>query len=155
MLVPYTLQNGKWVTVSGAYARDFVNHTVTFPIEHLSVYTLNGPIVSAAQPVLSSARVYPMPWQPNSSGRFGSANVGGCGTGLIFDNLTSEGTIRIYTIPGDLVREISFSAADNGCKSWDGKNTVGRNVASGVYIAIIKNTGAGGGSSIKKLAIER
>ena len=53
------------------------------------------------------------------------------------------------------MREISFSAADNGCKSWDGKNAVGRKVASGVYIAIIKSASAGGGSSIKKLAIER
>lgn len=81
--------------------------------------------------------------------------MAGCGTGLIFDNLTSEGTIRIYTIPGDLVREISFSAADNGCKAWDGKNSAGRNVASGVYLAIIISPGVGGGTLIKKLAIER
>ena len=68
---------------------------------------------------------------------------------------TGVKVISIYNIPGDLVREILFSSADNGCKSWDGKNAAGRNVASGVYIAIIKNTNAAGGSSTKTLAIER
>ena len=154
-LSPYTWHNGRWTEVDGPLFRDVANHTITFSITHLSIYSLSGPSTIQAQPVLNNTRVYPIPWQPNSNGRFGSATVAGCGSGLIFDNLTSEGTIQIYNIPGDLVREIAFTAADNGCKAWDGKNAVGRNVASGVYIAVIKNKGSGGGRSIKKLAIER
>jgi len=154
-LRPYTWHNGKWAEVEGPFIRDTVNYTITFPIAHLSIYALGGLVTTQSQPALNSARVYPVPWQPGSSGKFGSANVAGCGSGLIFDNLTSEGTIRIYTIPGDLVRDIFYTSADNGCKAWDGKNASGRNVASGVYIAIINNRGSGGGSKIKKLAIER
>ena len=143
----------KWVEVpAGEYLIDTINNTITARRSHFSVYALLGVSVAGN---LRQSKVYPIPWKPGSNGNFGSANVAGCGTGLIFDKLTSEGTIRIYNIPGDLVREISFSATDNGCKAWDGKNDAGRNVASGVYIAIIKNKGSGGGSSIKKLAIER
>ena len=143
----------RWVEVPvGEYLVNTTNNTVTARRNHFSVYALLG--VSMAEN-LSQSKIYPIPWQPNSAGKFGSANVAGCGAGLIFDNLTSEGKIRIYTITGDLVREISFTSTDNGCKSWDGKNSAVRNVASGLYIAVIKNTGAGGGSSSKKLAIER
>jgi len=143
----------KWVEVpAGEYLIDTINNTITARRSHFSVYALLGVSIAGN---LTQSKVYPIPWKPSSNGNFGSANVAGCGTGLIFDKITSEGTIRIYNIPGDLVREISFSATDNGCKAWDGKNDAGRNVASGVYIAIIKNKGSGSGSSIKKLAIER
>ncbi|OGS08780.1 MAG: hypothetical protein A3J70_13695 [Elusimicrobia bacterium RIFCSPHIGHO2_02_FULL_61_10] len=142
-----------WVEVPGAeYEINAANNTVTARRTHFSTYALLG--FSPAGNI-NLSKVYPVPWEPNSAGKFGSANIAGCGSGLIFDDLPGEGTIRIYTIPGDLVRELSFSSANNGCKAWDGKNASGRNAASGVYIAIINNKGAGGGSTTKKLAIER
>ena len=97
-------------------------------------------------------RAYPVPWKPGEGGRFDSANVVGCGSGLIFDRLTTESTIRIYNVVGDLVRELKAAPPDNGCKVWDGRNDSGMEVASGIYIAIIQG---GGSKSVKKLAIER
>ena len=142
-----------WVEVpSSEYELDAANNTVTARRTHFSTYALLG-FTPAGDVNLS--KVYPVPWEPNSAGKFGSASIAGCGSGLIFEDLPGEGAIRIYTIPGDLVREISFTSSDNGCRAWDGKNASGRNVASGVYIAIIKNKGTGGGSTTKKLAIER
>ena len=141
----------KWVEVpAGEYFIDTAANTVTAGRSHFSVYALLGGIMAGNG---SRVKVYPVPWQPGSGGRFGSAYVAGCGAGLIFDDLGGEGLIRIYTLPGDLVRELAFSAADNGCKSWDGRNAAGRNSASGIYLAVIKSKG--GGSTVKKLAIER
>jgi len=148
-----TLNGTDWSEVPAAeYDVDAVANTITARRTHFSVYALLGVSVSAT---IDRVRIYPVPWQPNSTGKFGSATVAGCGSGLVFDDLTSEGIIRIYTIPGDLVRELPFHSSDSGCKVWDGKNAAGQNVASGVYVAIIKNAGAGGGSSVKKLAVER
>ena len=104
------------------------------------------------QESLAHVRAYPVPWKPYSGGKYDSASVVGCGTGIIFDHLIGDGTIRIYSMLGDNVREIGFLSGDNGCKSWDGKNSNGRDVASGIYIAIIKSTR---GKAVKKMAIER
>ena len=141
----------RWVEVpAGEYFIDAAANTVTAERSHFSVYALLGGIMGGDG---SRVKVYPVPWRPDSGGRFGSANVAGCGAGLIFDDLAGEGLIRIYTLAGDLVRELAFSAADNGCRAWDGRNAAGRNVASGIYLAVIKSRG--GGSIVKKLAVER
>ena len=101
---------------------------------------------------VSLARAYPIPWRQGAGGKFDSATVAGCGTGLIFDRLPSSGTIRIYNIRGDLVRELSVDAADSGCKAWDGKNGAGREVASGIYLAYMSSSE---GSRTLKLVVER
>ena len=44
-------------------------------------------------------------------------------------------SIKIYTVTGEMVRELSGLA-------WDGKNTAGNLVASGTYVFLVK-TGAG------------
>ena len=54
---------------------------------------------------------------------------------------------------GELVRELQLGPADGGLKVWDGKNTAGQNVASGVYLAHIKSSA--GEVKILKIAIER
>lgn len=151
-LQPYTLVGNRWTSVAGPLVRDPKANTLTFAIEHLSVYTLNGPLASATQLSLNAVRAYPVPWKPGSGNRFDTANAGVCGQGLIFDNLTAEATIRIYNMVGDLVRSLSVSQSNSGCIAWDGKNDSGADVASGIYVAIIKGAG---GKVVKKLAIER
>ncbi len=111
--------------------------------------------VSATTPsntLISNIRVYPIPWLRGSNGKFDSATVSGCGTGLIFDTMGSDATIRIYNIQGDLVREMTVSPSDRGCKAWDGMNGAGRGVASGVYLAYIDSAGS---SKTVKLVVER
>lgn len=147
-------------TVTGnavSYANLMPNTTYWFEVklstETDAAYYFNR--VSAATPIntlISNARVYPIPWLRGKEGKFDSATVPGCGTGLIFDNMGSDATIRIYNVQGDLVREMNVSSADRGCKAWDGKNGSGREVASGVYIAYINSAG---NDKTFKLVVER
>ena len=58
--------------------------------------------------------------------------------------------IKIYTLTGVEIRELKSTAS--GLASWDGKNTSGESVASGVYFAFIEGTG---GKKTLKVAIQR
>jgi len=57
---------------------------------------------------------------------------------LNFVGLPSECTIKIYTLAGDLVREIHHSDAGSplsqGREAWDAKTAHGDPAASGVYL---------------------
>ncbi|MEI7528955.1 MAG: FlgD immunoglobulin-like domain containing protein, partial [Elusimicrobiota bacterium] len=92
------------------------------------------------------AKVYPVPWRPGSGDKFDSS------TGITFKYLTPRTEIRIYTITGQLVRELKLTPADNGLKVWDGRNSAGLKAASGVYLAHIKS---GQYVKIMKIAVER
>ena len=104
-------------------------------------------------PRLDAVKVFPVPWKPGSGGKFDSAQVFGCGRGIIFEDIRPGSMIRLYNILGDFVRELNVAASDPGCKAWDGKNSAGRDVASGVYLAVIES--APDGRIVKKLAVER
>ncbi|OGS08820.1 MAG: hypothetical protein A2270_11465 [Elusimicrobia bacterium RIFOXYA12_FULL_51_18] len=97
-------------------------------------------------PALPPMTVYPQPWKPGSGGSHDAA-------GIIFANLPDEATVRIYTIAGELVREFAVVRADLNVKVWDGKNTAGKNAASGVYFANVKISSSN--MKILKIAIER
>jgi hypothetical protein len=56
-----------------------------------------------------------------------------------FINLPQECTIYIFTIAGDLVKTIKHRAA-NGSEQWDLRAEGGREIASGVYLYIVKTT---------------
>jgi len=66
---------------------------------------------------------------------------------LMFDNLTTDAKIKIFTLSGELVRTVDYKSAD-GRTPWDGKNIKGEYVASGVYIAFIDS-----GKSTKSVKI--
>jgi hypothetical protein len=55
-------------------------------------------------------------------------------TALSIDNLPETGTLKLFTLKGELVREIPVAA---GSASWDVKNTAGENVSSGVYFGVV------------------
>lgn len=57
---------------------------------------------------------------------------------VYFSNLTSQSTIKISNIAGEVVRTIEETDGD-GITSWDGENQRGEPVASGVYIYIVTN----------------
>lgn len=144
----YSLNTGSkvWEEVPNA-ARDFALNRITASVSHFSIYSILQLSYEAA--------VFPVPWKPGTGGQFDSpTGAYGCGPGITFDNLTAQAAISIYNYRGDLIRELRLTAADNGCKAWDGKNSAGRDVASGIYLAVIK-TSPSGTRLIKKLAIER
>ena len=129
---------------------DTVNKRVNGLTGHFSIFALFGP--TAIQPDVSTVRVYPNPWKPGSGSLFDSVTFNGR-TGLAFDNLSESGSIRIFTLSGELVATVAYGAGDIGTAIWDGRNSSGVTVASGVYFAYVKtNTGD---IALKKFAIQR
>lgn len=51
-----------------------------------------------------------------------------------FINLPPQARIRIYTLAGDLVRDLQHNDTVRDFERWDLKNGVGRDVASGIYM---------------------
>ncbi|MBI3292656.1 MAG: hypothetical protein HYZ73_07620, partial [Elusimicrobia bacterium] len=58
--------------------------------------------------------------------------------GITFTNLTSECTIRIYTLTGELVRELRHQGGLPSFR-WDVTNDQGEAVVSGVYLYDIRS----------------
>lgn len=51
-----------------------------------------------------------------------------------FQNLPAKARVRVYTIAGDLVRELEKDDAISGGLDWDLKNANQQDVASGIYV---------------------
>ena len=148
-LYAYDAVSQQW-RVEAASSIDRTNNTLTGSTAHFSFFGAFGP----AHADLSRIRVYPNPYKPNS-GNFNdgaSFSPGSLNSGIIFDNLPDEATIKIYTVGAQLVREISF-VDTSGRIQWDTKNKEGQDVASGGYIAVI--TSPGQKNAVKTLAIIR
>ncbi len=63
---------------------------------------------------------------------------------IYFDGLPKECVIRIYTLSGELVKEIRHSSGvDNGREYWNLLNRDGLSISYGVYIAHIEALGIG------------
>ncbi len=87
-------------------------------------------VISAAASSLADAHCYPVPFKP-SAGH----------TAIRFQDLTADVSIKIYTIAGELVREIRKSD-NNDYIDWDVRNSRGEPLASGVFIYVIKSGGS-------------
>jgi hypothetical protein len=86
---------------------------------------------------LAAVKVYPNPWK---SGK----NTGD----ITFANLPANATVKIFTVSGHLVRELSGS----GTVAWNLKTESGDRAASGVYLYLIE---ANGGKTKGKVAVIR
>lgn len=85
---------------------------------------VTGPV----QPNVESVIVVPNPYR-------GSERWDEPGGGRIqFQNLPTIATVRIYTISGDLVRELAKNDPLTGSIDWNLKNGAGNEVASGIYV---------------------
>lgn len=125
-------------------------HTISAITTHFSFFAAFG----AVKTNLDTVRVYPVPFRPNGSNAdegapFSTANGR---SGIIFDNLPRSVTIKIYTLTGGLITSFTTTTG-NGAFQWDVRNDSGRNVASGVYFAVISSPGMK--SVVKRLAIIR
>jgi hypothetical protein len=117
-------------------------HTVSAPVAQFSVFALMGSPDGNASDVFA----FPVPWRPH--GPNAGTGPGQSGTeagGITFSNLPSECTIKIYTISGDLVRELDHSDTGGtiGQETWDVKTTHGEVVASGVYLWRVQSSADG------------
>lgn len=122
---------GFWVKQPGAVV-DLANKRVLLPTNHFSVLAQIG----ALDTDVSESYAFPVPFRPNAGDvvRYGSWS-----DGIRFTNLPSGGTIRIYTVSGELVRELVINTNP---QTWDVKNTAGEIVSSGVYLWEIKSSTA-------------
>ena len=109
---------------------DKLNKRLIAKVKHLSIFAIIGSMNLSTVDV----KVYPVPWIPED----GKPATGSLEEGIKFTNLPAEGEIYIYSVLGELVRKIEFNDADNGQKVWDGKNQNGQDVASGVYLWVVK-----------------
>ncbi len=98
--------------------------TVTFSAARFDVFRL----MTASAHDLKSVVVYPNPFRP----RVARDNV------LKFIGLTDDVDVKIYTISGDLVWGRHFRYSGGGV-SWDGRNSQGKEVASGLYVYQVTN----------------
>ncbi len=141
---------GTWSKI-GPASVDFTNRTVTANTPHFSLFAV---VAGAAQSDLSGVRVYPNPFKPNSGdpnqGR--SFSPGDQFSGVVFDRLPASANIKIYTISGRIVADLSENGG-GGAIQWDARNGDGRDVVTGGYFAVI--TAPGQKSVVKKLVIIR
>jgi hypothetical protein len=158
----------KWTTSNDSY--DFIdnagpgrNGTLTFTPTVTSTYTLystnyygvstQGPLTVTVTPGvgggggggttvagsnLASVRVYPNPWRKDLH----------AGHPITFDQMAAGSDVKIFTISGHKVKELDGSS---GTATWDLTNNNGDQVASGIYIYLIKD--GQGNNSHGKLAI--
>lgn len=133
---------GGWQELAAATV-DTSAKTVSTNLSNFSVYALFG---SPASGSLSETIVYPNPWLVGTAGKYD-------GTNITFLNLTSAGTIKVYSLLGSLVKELSYDITNGGLLTWDGKNLNGENISSGVYLIRIESSD--GEDRIIKLGVER
>lgn len=113
----------------------------------LSVQAQNGSLTSAASHArinvvsadFSTVKVFPNPWKKDKHN----------GRDIVFDNLTANSTVKIFTVSGHLVRELT----GNGTVAWNLQNDKGDAVASGIYVYVV--TDNSGNKKRGKLAIVR
>jgi hypothetical protein len=103
---------------------------------HLSLFQIMQVTTSAS---LASIKAFPNPLRP----ALGHAS-------MTFASLPPAAKIKIYTLLGELVQELTANAA--GMASWDGLNKSGQKAGSGVYFVVAQS---GGDTRSVKVAIQR
>lgn len=96
---------------------------VTAQTSHLSLFQV---MESVPQPAPSALHIYPNPFYP-AKGH----------TQVNFTGLPAQAVIRLYSISGELVRELTANTA--GMAVWDGRNRAGKKAASGIYLGSVKS----------------
>ncbi|MDD5687129.1 MAG: carbohydrate binding domain-containing protein [Elusimicrobia bacterium] len=123
----YSWNGREWELVPGVHIVDKLNKTITANVKRFTTYRILGSYLATD---LSNVKVYPNPYKPNMA-------VGGK---LKVINLPINSEMKIYTVSGELARELKEADFGNlGWLEWDGKNDDGDKVARGVYIYQIRD----------------
>ncbi|MEW6618749.1 MAG: T9SS type A sorting domain-containing protein [bacterium] len=118
----------EWELMGGVI--DPIKNTITIEVYHLSEFAI-FPSKKPATKRLSKVFVYPNPCYPCRHGYQ-----------LTFAELTTNVTIKIFSITGELVRTLEKNDIGQE-KSWDLRNDAYENVASGIYIYLIVDNDTG------------
>lgn len=108
---------------------DLSSKEVLSYVNEFTTYALFPKVATDVSDVIA----FPVPFRPNAGN---SSRYGSWADGITFANCPGIGTIKIYTIAGDLVRKIDIASNldINSDVKWNLKNENGDIVASGVYI---------------------
>jgi hypothetical protein len=145
----YDASLGRWVRESDVVV-DVASRTVTAATRHFSFFGVFVPVSAN----LDNVWVYPNPYVPNGgNAEEGTPYRGGDpDSGITFENLAADTTIEIFSVSGAKVARLSASGTA-GKVRWDAKNDSGRDVSSGVYMAVLTSPGIR--RVVKKVAIVR
>ena len=117
---------------------DPVSNVVRARVSHFTIFAVL--VGQAAASNLGGIIIYPNPFVPldarDANGK--PFNAADPTSGIIFDSLTVTASIDIYNTAGRRVSTFSKSSGDARYQ-WDVKNDDGRELASGIYIAVIKS----------------
>lgn len=128
-----------WTLVPSAV--DTTGRQIVATLDHFSSYS---PFFATAGTSLSDGVVFPQPWESGApNGAYGAQ-------ALTFANYPAGTTVRLMTLTGELVWK--GTAGVNGVLTWDGRNSSGRAVASGTYLALIEGAGA---RKVRRVAVIR
>jgi hypothetical protein len=94
------------------------------------LHNLVGPVEPTAGPTANLERVsvVPNPYRANEVWETSGKSE------VHFINLPTSATIKIYTVSGDLVRELRHSDSVRDFETWDLNSGAGQAVASGIYM---------------------
>lgn len=134
LLARYDTIGGVWVPLISYPDPD--NNKVMALVDHFSTFQIMQATPSSS---VKEVKVSPNPLRP-AKGH----------TAMTFSNLPASAVLRIYTLTGDLIREMSADAS--GITSWDGRNRSGVYVASGVYFVFAEKSGV---KTTFKVAVQR
>jgi hypothetical protein len=140
----YSTATGRWAPVS----------SVSFPASFEVVATINhftwyGLFQLVPEVNLGNVHVYPNPYRPNSNSIYNDSPLG---RGIVFAGLPARAQIKIFTITGELVKELKETTSD-GILLWDTLTADGHHTASGVYIYLITSQDAPGSKKTGRFAI--
>jgi len=138
VIARYDEEKQVWVPLKSKVDKD--NKQIIAYIDKISIYAIMGTANDAK--AFEKMKYYPNPIQPSKGMSYAKMN---------FTNMPAETSIKIYTLLGQLVRELKADAS--GTAVWDGKNNVGEKVASGVYIVYMEDRD--GNKKRIKVAVER
>ncbi len=124
-----------WVKVPGSHV-DPVNKMVVAVTYNMGVFA----VIGTASTDVGSTYAFPVPFVASQH------------TEIKFANLPDAGEIKIYTVSGELVKEIQFAPGRPDPIRWDVKNGSGEAVGADVYIYHITS---GGNKKTGKLVIVR
>lgn len=142
----YDVNRARWIQIPSVSYPEL--NTVVGKMKHLSIFCV---MQRSPERNLSNMIVFPNPYKPDSGTAYDNPALG---YGVVFSGMTSRVRIKIFTISGELVRDVEDTDGD-GMYFWDTKNSDNYEVASGVYIYIVTNLDNSSDKVKGKLAIVR
>jgi hypothetical protein len=106
-----------WIKIPGSHI-DAANKLVVAVTYNLGMIAVMG----SASDDVSNVIAFPVPFVAKKHDK------------ISFRNLPDSGSIKIYTVSGELVKEISFGPGRPDPLPWDVKNSDGQNLGADVYL---------------------